>query len=192
MKEEGPLKYTIPLLCLLVLILAACGESTTTASSTPTKPAQPTATPTVAAPGHYKLNETVKIYFAWEITITKASAMDKNTLSSGLEQVPSQPTDKFLILDLSVKNPGIVDKSFDSNQFTLKTSDHQQIKPGPILSDPVKRPPDGTMAAGDTTAGDLVFEVPKTEKSFTLQYEGPPATSKSPDPTLFVWDISIQ
>lgn len=186
------MKRIIPLLALL-LILAACGESTTSASTTPTKAAQPTATPTpTAAPNHHKLGETVKIYFAWEITITKATAKDTNKLSSGLEQVPSQPTDKFLILSLSVKNPGIVDKSFDSNQFTLKTSQHNQIKPGPILSDPVKRPPDGTMAAGDTTAGDLVFEVPKAEKSFTLQYEGPPKDSKSPDPTLFVWDITIQ
>jgi ABC-type glycerol-3-phosphate transport system substrate-binding protein len=69
---EGTLKKLLPLIALLALCLAACGGETGNATSTTPTPTKnvPTATPT-ATQGHHKLNETVKIFFAWNITISK-------------------------------------------------------------------------------------------------------------------------
>lgn len=183
-------KTILPLLILLTLLLAACGEQSTATNPPASTPTQSQPTPTPMPAGHHKLGDTVKIFFAWNITITKVEAKDTNSLN-GVEQIPSQPDYKFVILTLSVENISDFEQTFNSNNFTMKDTAHFQTKPGPVLSGDVKAPPDGTIAAKDTNAGQITFEMPKTEKQFTLQYQMEEANANTPGDSLFTWDITV-
>lgn len=184
------MKHVIPLLTLL-LLLTACGESSTQASqstSIPSPTLQPSPTPT--APKHFAVGRPVKIYFAWEITVQSAKAMPVNDLGDSNSEKPLQASDKFLVISLHIKNLAPFEQDFTTQDFTLKDS-HSALPQRMSLSLPVRTDPSSKLAPNDQVEGDVAYEVGSDQTHFTLTYQGPPANSKTPEPTLFTWDVNV-
>lgn len=104
------------LLCFpLLLLLAACGESSQTTNAT-----LPVATPTVSPPHFYNVGETVTAG-PWEMTLRSTKIVDPTIFSQYQERFPWLKTgDKFLVLDEHLKNISAKTQRIPGMQFVLK------------------------------------------------------------------------
>jgi hypothetical protein len=182
------MKRTIPLICLalLALILAACGNepATATGSQPPAQPKfnQPTPTPT---PGHHQVGstDTAQIGNHWKITVLSR----RTSPGSGIV-FPSSKDDQFLVISVKMVNiSNETEEALGMSAFRLRDPDGTEMSMAAFFVDDKQKPaPSGSVEAGQPVSGDLVYEVPKSVKKFTLLFD-----QYSYDTGPAIWDIIV-
>lgn len=164
----------IGLLFALGAVIMACGSSTDNAG-TLTAGAAATSAP---AAKHFKVGQQVKAGNTWVVTINSA----KTHAATDMDQPKSG--DNYLVIDASFKNISSSEQDLSTLlQMSLKDSTGQKYTE--TITTFAQQPPDGKVAAGDVTRGQIVFEVPSAQKSFTLAFEADIVSSGQ-----VIWDIS--
>lgn len=162
---------------LVVVVLAAavflaCGSGDANAGSTTTGG-------TSSSGGkHFKVGDQVKVGNTYVVTVNSV----KTSKGDDISQPKSGNT--FLIVDVSIKNVSSKEQDLSSLlQFTLKDSSGQKYDET-ILSGATA--PDGKLAAGDVVKGQIPYEVPAAQHSFTLAFEADIISSGQT-----IWDLKL-
>jgi hypothetical protein len=98
-----------------------------------------------------------------------------------------QPTsgDTYLVIDATFKNVASTEQDLSTLlQLSLKDSTGQKYDE--TVTTFAQQPPDGKVAAGDVVRGQVVYEVPSAQKSFTLAFESDIVSSGQ-----VIWDINL-
>ena len=175
-------KMLVFLAGLLVILgaLLACGASsdntgTSTSSSTTSQTSQ-----TSQQDKHFKVGETVKVGDTWEVTVNSVKTSD------GDDVIKPDAGNTFLIVNVTVKNISSKEQNISSLlNFKLKDKDGTEGKDA-LLTSGVTPAPNGKVAAGDKSKGDLTYQVSTSQKSFTLAFEADLLSSGQT-----VWDLSL-
>lgn len=172
-------KHGFLVLCgtsLLVCFLAACGGDTTANTGAIVTPGT---TPTPApAQKHFKVGDTVKVGNVWQIKINNVKS------SQGQDFSVPQPGHVFLLIDVSLTNISTSEQNVSSAlNFTLRDDTGQTITETVTA---FTTPPDGKVSAGSPLRGVLAYEVPTTDKKFTLAFE-----ASLIDSGQVIFDISV-
>lgn len=164
---------TILVPAFAALVLIACGEAAPSSSSAV---ATHGATPTAVAHNHFTVGQTVTVQ-GWNIIVNSVSETD----GSATGDLAPPAGDIYLVVDLTMKN--VSSASQDANLFDWNVRDATGTKAqlGTLLS---AADISGTVESGSQTHGQLVFEVPTSQHSFTLEY-APLFTLEA------VWDLSV-
>lgn len=168
----------IPILGLffsLAAVVMACGSttdnvgtSTTGSSSASTSSAQ-----------HFKVGDQVKVGSTWVVTVNSA----KTHGPTDMDQPKSGDT--YLVLDVTFKNVTSSEQNLSTLlQLSLKDSTGQKYDE--TITTFASQSPDGKVAAGDLARGQVVYEVPSAQKSFTLAFESDIVSSGQ-----VLWDINL-
>ncbi|GCE48783.1 uncharacterized protein DUF4352 [Thermosporothrix hazakensis] len=179
----------VALFSLLILVgaLLACGASNenTGTAAPPSNDNKETATKettkkdTETTDTHFKKGELVKVGNTWEITVNSVAT------NEGSEYLKPKDGKIFLVVNVSMHNISDKEQNVSSIlNFNLKDSNGQKANPG--LLDSANPAPDGKVEASGKLAGDLVYEVPASEKNFTLSFQ---SDLLSTGQTL--WDLSL-
>jgi hypothetical protein len=188
MGSRKHLVLPIVLSVLVLVFLSACDTGTSNNGSTtgnsPTAPAATTsaATPTSTAPaqtGHNKVGDQVKVGNTWVVTVNSVKTSQGGSFSQ------PKAGNIYLVVDVTVKNVSNAQQPVSSLlSFTLKDSTGQKYDES--IAPDVGTPPDGEVAAGAQLKGQLVYEVPTSQKQFTLTFIG---DLLGTDQTI--WDLSV-
>lgn len=110
--------------------------------------------------------------------------MNSVKTSNGDDVSTPKSGNTFLIVDVSIKNVSSKEQDLSSLlQFTLKDSSGQKYDETFISG---ATAPDGKLAAGDVVKGQIPYEVPTAQHSFTLAFEADITSSGQT-----VWDLKI-
>lgn len=127
---------------------------------------------------HFKVGAQVKVGSTYVVTVNSV----KTNAGTDIDQPKSGNT--YLVVDVTLKNVSSQEQNLSSLlQFTLKDATGQKYDET-ITS--FATPPDGKVEAGDQVRGQLVYEVPKSQHSFTLAFQ---ADITSDGETI--WDMSV-
>jgi hypothetical protein len=163
-------------LTIIVGALLACGSSDTNTGTATT----PSTNQAQASSKHFKVGETVKVGDTWEVTANSVKT------STGEDYVKPDAGNVFLIINVTAHNISAKEQDISSLlNFKLKDSDGTEAKVG-LLTTSVSPAPNGKVAAGDKSKGDLVYQVSASKKQFTLSFE---ADIISGGQTI--WDITL-
>lgn len=160
---------------LAAALILACGSAATdtgNAGAVATKGA----TPTAVVHSHFKVGQVVTVS-GWNITVNSVSETD----GSATGDLAPPAGDVYLVVDVTQKN--VSAQAQDANLFDWNVRDATGTKAqlGTLIN---AADISGTVESGAQTHGQLVFEVPTGQHSFTLEY--------APLFTLAaVWDISV-
>ena len=159
----------------LVLLLLTCGvlvvlgkfAATATQSSisnvaaTVQSVAQASVTPSSVS-AHHKVNETISVDNIWQVTVTKVSTSQGTTIAT------PQPGNTLLQVEVSMKNiSGQQQTASSLIQYSLRDTSGQKYTEDLLTG---KVGPEGAVAAGDPLKGTITYEVPKSTKSFILNF----------------------
>jgi len=170
------LLLTLAIVGVVALVIIACGAASDTASNSGTTTSGGTSSTTKSQ--HFKVGQQVKVGDTYVVTVNSVKT------DAGDDVFKPKDGNTFLIVDVSVKNVSSKEQDLSSLlQFTLKDSSGQKYNET-IVSNATA--PDGKIAAGDVTKGQLAYEVPAAQKSFTLAFE---ADIVSGGQTI--WDLSV-
>ena len=112
---------------------------------------------------HFKVGDQVKVGDSFIVTVNSVKT------SSGDDVIQPKAGNTFLIVDVTVKNVSSQEQDLSSIlQFTLKDTTGQKYDETVVTN---ATAPDGKIAAGDQVRGQLPYEVPASQKSFTLAFE---------------------
>jgi hypothetical protein len=180
-KEFFMKKRLTVLFCFAILLgaLLACGESSNTGSlsSTSDNTPQTQSTPAVQ---HFKVGDMVKVGDTWQVTVNKVKT------SHGDDIIQPESGNIFVIINVSVKNISSQAQSISSLlNFSYKAADGTKGKDSTLTSG-VSPSPDGTVEAGDVVKGDLVYEVPASQKTGTLSFQADIIANGET-----IWDIKL-
>jgi len=147
------------LLLPLFVWLAACGSPPPHAALTPSP------TPTG---GPHHLGQTVTVP-GWQITI----ASTKTATTIGL-MAPAQHSDRFLILQVTLRNTGQAAATASDTSFYCLDANGTKYA---MVQLPAGTPSiDGPLAAGHAASGQITYEVPASVQQFTIQYRSDAGT----------------
>ena len=171
-------RRALPLLTLLfslALVIMACG-STTDNAGVSTSGSSSTTTSTAK---HFKVGDQVKVGSTWVVTINSA----QTHAATDLDQPKAGNT--YLVIDATFKNVSSSEQDLSTLlQLSLKDATGQHYDE--TITTFASQPPDGKVAAGDVSRGQVVYEVPTGQKSFTLAF-----TSDITSSGQVIWDISL-
>ncbi len=155
---------TVVVVLVSAVVVLACGGAS--AANTGTKidsGSTSTGGQTNTTAQHFKVGDQVKVGDTYVVSVNSV----KTSAGSDIDQ-PKAGND-YLIVDVTIKNVSSQEQNFSSDlQFTLKDSTGQKYTQT-IISNAT--PPDGKIAAGDLLRGQMAFEVPTSQKNFTLAFE---------------------
>lgn len=170
-------------LILLVapVLLMACGASSPASGqpgTTVRSPATNTVPPATPTPvPHFTIGDQVQIGDTWTVTVTDA------TISSGDSISTPQPGNKYLILDVTQQNRSSQAASIHGAvDWVLNDS---MGRPYLLTATDYGEPPNGDVQAGDAQEGQLVYEVPTLEHTFTLAFAPGGGSVQA------IWDIQV-
>lgn len=127
---------------------------------------------------HFKVGDQVKVGDTYVVTVNSVKT------NPGTEFDQPKSGDTYLVVDLTVKNVSSQEQNLSSLlQFTFKDASGQKYDEA-ITS--FATPPDGKIEAGDQVRGQLAYEVPKAQHTFTLAFQ---ADITSNGQTI--WDLSV-
>src|SRR5260221_9240 len=172
------MKRLLCIILFLALTVAACGETaapTTTSSSTPT--AQATAKQT-QAPAMPAIGKPWKVDDTWTVTVNSAKT------NHGDSFIAPAAGHIFVVVDVTLKNTSTDNQAVSSLiMFSLKDATGQAYDPA-FLSG--TKAPDGTVRAGSLLRGQLAYDVPIAQHTFTFDFQ--PGLSSS---ELVEWTVKI-
>jgi len=161
-------------LFIIVGALLACGDSSANTGSV--------AIPggTTASTQHFGIGKVVKVGSTWEVTVNSVKT------SGGDDFTKPASGNTFLIVNVTVHNISNTEQSISSLlNFKVKDDTGTEGKTA-LLTTGVSPAPDGKIAAGDKSKGDLVNEVSASQKKFTLAFEADIVGSGQT-----IWDLSV-
>ena len=159
----------------LVLVLVICGVlavlgkfaatatqgSISNVAATVQSAAQSNATPSSIS-AHHKIGETVSVDNIWQVTVTKVSTSQGTALST------PQAGNTLLQVEVTMKNiSGQQQTASSLIQYSLRDASGQKYTEDLLTG---KVGPEGAVAAGDPLKGTITYEVPKSMKSFMLDF----------------------
>ncbi len=135
--------------------------------------------PTSAQSQHFKVGEAVKVGDTWEVTVNSVKT------NNGSEYLKPKDGKTYLVVNVTTKNLTNQEQNMSSIlNFSLKDTTGQKADIAIIPN--VDVAPNGKVEAGGLLRGNLAYEVPKSEKKFTLSFQN---NLLSGGQTL--WDLSI-
>lgn len=173
-KKKSRLGLWIVLGVIVVLLLACGGVAvavTNGAKSVATVVATQVATTTTAqsqsttAPTnqHFKVGQVVKVNDTWQVTINSVK-----TVNGGEFSTPTAG-DTYFIVDVTLKNLSGQEQDVSSAlNFSLQDATGQKYTETILIGE---TPPDGKVEANSLLRGQLTYEVPTSQKSFTFNFE---------------------
>lgn len=178
--RKQSLRMLLPLLSLLgilALVIMACGGSDNTGTSVGSNTSA-TATSSKATTQHFKIGDQVKAGDLFLITINSVK-----TSAGGNYDYP-KAGNVFMVIDMTITN-------ISSQQQTVSTALQMILKDatGQKYDDTFVsgyNDPGGDLAPSDKVKGQMVYEVPKTQHTFTFIFEPDPFGSGQ-----VFWDLTI-
>ncbi len=171
------LRRFLPLFALLLAVggaVLACGSSSANAGSLTNGSSSASSSAT-----HFKVGDQVKVGDTWVVTVNSAK------LHGPTEIDQPKAGDTYLVIDITFKNVSSQEQNLSSLlQLSLKDSTGQTYDETIVSF--VSGSPDGKVAAGDLLRGQVVYEVPQAQKSFTLAFESDITSGGQT-----IWDINI-
>jgi hypothetical protein len=98
------------------------------------------------------------------ISVTR---VDQTFRSSRSDEV-ARPGNRFILVQLALKNNGATPLDYERDAFALQDDKGTSYRPASVTVDPPL--PGGPLAAGSTSAGSFVFELPTDAVPKTLAY----------------------
>jgi len=161
---------------VIVVLLLACGgiaaALTNSAKSVATVVATQVATTTTAQSQsttvptnnqHFKVGQVVKVNDTWQVTINSVK-----TVNGGEFSTPTAG-DVYFIVDVTIKNLSGQEQNVSSAlNFSLQDTTGQKYTETILIGE---TPPDGKIEASSLLRGQLTYEVPTSQKSFTFNFE---------------------
>lgn len=194
-KQKSRLGLWIALGGIVVLLLVGGGivaALTNNAQSNPTVVAtqvvatattvqsQPTAATTAITAStnnqHFKVGQVVKVNNTWEVTINSVKTVNGNDFST--------PTvgDTYFVIDVTLKNlSGQAQNVSSALNFSLQDATGQKYTETILVGE---TPPDGKVEANSLLHGQLTYEVPISQTSFTFNFEPDIVAGKQT-----IWDL---
>ena len=173
------MKRVVCIILFLALAGIACGEAAqapTQITTTPTtqaataKPTQAPAMPAIGKP--WKVDDT------WTVTVNSAKT------NHGDSFIAPAAGHIFVVVDVTLKNTSTNNQAVSSLiMFSLKDATGQAYDPA-FLSG--TKAPDGTVRAGSLLRGQLAYDVPIAQHTFTFDFQ--PGLSSS---ELVEWTVKI-
>jgi len=149
-------------------------QATTQPTAQPT--AQPTTQPT--QPGGNTIGKAVQVGNTWVVTVNNVKT------SPGSEFTKPKSGNIFIVVDVSVKNISSSDQSVSSLlMFNLKNATGQLYTEA---FTEFTNPPDGTVTPNSLLRGQLVYEVPSTDHTFTFSFQ-----SDSSGSDIIEWNVKV-
>ncbi len=192
-KSRKRLWAIIGVVVLAIIVIAAIasqgGKSTPSANNTQaTQPATTQQQPTQAATAQqqptqptttsHTVGAPVVVSGTWTVTVNSIKT------SAGDDITAPKSGDTFIIVDVTLKNTSSSNQNVSSlGMFNFKDSTGQQYTE--TITDFAKAP-DGTIAPGELLRGQLVYEVPTSQHSFTFSFQSDLMGSD-----LTEWNLSI-
>lgn len=128
---------------------------------------------------HYKVGQTANIA-SMDVTVNSIKT------SQGDSIITPKTGNQYLIVDVTVNNKsGQAQNISSALSFTLKDSTGQKYTEAITTLSGIT-PPDGSVQDGAKLRGQIVYEVPKSMKNYTFDFQ-PDITSTN----VVTWDISI-
>lgn len=153
--------HIVIIITLSVLALVACGETATVAGSAGGSSNSATATPIQ----HFKVGQVVNVSNTWQITISSFAVV------KGDEFTQPQSGNQFVAFAVTFKNISKSEQEvFGSADWKLKDATGQAYDSTYVPNQPQE--PSGKVESGETQRGTIAYEVPATQKQFTLAYQG--------------------
>lgn len=158
------------MLIVIIIVAAAShgGSQPSTSSSSSNQQQstqaanQPTSAPT-SQPAANIVGKPVVVDNTWTVTVNSVKT------SQGDQITAPKSGNVYVIVDVTLKNTSSTNQAVSSLiQFNFKDSTGQQYTE--TITDFTK-PPDGPLAAGGILRGQLVYEVPSSQRAFTLQFQ---------------------
>lgn len=166
------------------LLLTACtspGSSKTPGQPAATLVVQTTSTlahsPTPTPRPHYNVGDQAQVGTSWLVTITSA------VISSGDSVYQPQEGDRYLVVNVTQQNQS-------SQALTVNSQTEWLLRDGTgqsyalVMTD-YGEPPNGTIDAGASQQGQLVYEVPSLESQLTLTFAPTGGSEQA------IWDIQV-
>lgn len=171
------LRRFLPVLALLFAtagVILACGGADNAGSTT--SGGSSTNAPSAS---HFKVGSQVKVGDTWVVTVNSAK------LHAATEFDQPKAGNTYLVFDITFKNVSTQEQSL-SSLLQLKLQDATGQNYTETITSFAKTPPDGKVEAGSLSRGEIVYEIPKAQKAFTLAFE---ADIVSGGQTI--WDIKL-
>jgi len=160
---------------VIVVVLAVCGgiavAVTNGAKSVATVVATQVATTTTAQPQattaptgqHFKVGQVVKVNDTWQVTVNSVKS------SQGEQFLTPSAGNIYFIVDVTIKNLSGQEQTISSAlNFSLQDATGQKYTETILTGE---TPPDGKIEANSLLRGQLTYEVPTSQKSFTFNFE---------------------
>ena len=164
--------FLVPL-CVIIGALLACGASDTNTGTSTTPSAN---TPTTSK--HFTVGETVKVGDTWQVVVNSVK-------TNAGDQFVKPTKGTFVVVNISLKNISSKEQNLSSMLgFKFKGTDGTAYNETYLTG--AAPSPNGKVEAGGITRGDLVYDVPTDQKSFTLAF--------SPDTFSggqTIWDVKL-
>jgi pSer/pThr/pTyr-binding forkhead associated (FHA) protein len=149
-------------------------QATTQPTAQPTT--QPSTQPT--QPGGNTIGKAVQVGNTWVVTVNNVKT------SPGSEFTKPKSGNIFIVVDVSVKNISSSDQSVSSLlMFNLKNATGQLYTEA---FTEFTNPPDGTVTPNSLLRGQLVYEVPSKDHTFTFSFQ-----SDSTGSDLTTWNVNV-
>lgn len=173
------LRRFVPLFALLLAIggaIIACGGSSSDNTGTTTTGGSSS---TTSAATHFKVGDQVKVGSTWVVTVNSAQ------LHGPTDVDQPKAGDTYLVIDVTFKNVSSQEQDLSSAlQMSLKDATGQTYTE--TIATFASSTPDGKVQAGDLLRGQLVFEVPTSQKTFTFAFEADVVSSGQT-----IWNINV-
>ena len=156
------------------------GQPTSPSTSGGGQPSQPTSIPTTSPTGTHHVGDTV-VVDGWQVVVNGVKTSSGGTFDD------LKPGDIFLEIDVSVTNQTGQSQFFsDLEAFSLKDPTGQTYEQTFVSDAPAA--PSGRVAAGDRLRGTVVYEVPATTHTFTLDAT---PTILSSNAHVAIWMLTV-
>ena len=136
----------------------------------------PTSAATTTTSQHFKVGQVVKVNDTWQVTVNSVKT------SNGEQFLTPSAGNTYFIVDVTVKNLSGQQQTISSAiNFSLQDATGQKYTETILTGE---TPPDGTVGSNALLRGQLTYEVPTSQTSFTFNFE-PDIISGSQT----VWDL---
>jgi hypothetical protein len=162
------------LLAITAAVILACGGGASANSGSTTSGG----TSASGSSKHFKVGDQVKVGNTYIVTVNSVKT------SQGDEVIQPKSGNTFMIIDVTLKNVSNKEQDVSSLlMFTLKDSTGQQYDETVVDG---ATSPDGKLEAGDVLRGQIAYEVPKSQHTFTFGFEADITSSGQT-----IWDLKI-
>lgn len=169
----------VALLLSLTVVVMACGSTTSNEGVISSDSNSNSNSTSASAAKHFSVGDQVKVGDTWMVTINSATTHG----ATDLDQPKSG--NRYLVIDATFENLSSAEQHL-STLLQLSLKDATGQKYNNAFTSFASQPPDGKVQVGDVVRGQVVYEAPTAQKSFTLAFESDLLSSGQ-----VIWDINV-